>query len=146
MKAPFIAAKTDYKGSIHGVSKHWKLFKLENNKYQHVLPDHSVIYLDQKDIDWAKKFCNALLKEFNTEKDARFYIKEQIFKLEHGPRNKKNKDFSCPNCGYDFEAPDILDEEYHTQREKEDLTMYCLCGKKFTVHLTYTVNIDAKIK
>lgn len=149
---PFIAAKTDKLGNIHGCFKWWKAFEFDEHDriYKCISLKYNQALLIQQHIDWAEKFCKPLVKFFDTEQECFNFVRLKDFESKHGRREKPDKDFSCPDCGYDFYAPDSIvcdsSDVFQYERDEEDLTMNCICGKMFTVHLSYSTNVTASFK
>lgn len=76
---------------------------------------------------------NVVFAFFNTEEEAKLYIRQQ----EYGPEAEEgNEDFCCPSCNRRFYGKDPFENDYF---DDEPYSVTCFCGEKLDISITTTV-------
>jgi len=103
-----------------------------------LLPDGSGNGFSPKKVE--ENFSCRRFNLFDTEEEAKEYIRYKKYAYTHGPREKQYYDFTCPKCGYQHE--DNRDfEGYSYNCPEDDFSVECFCGHRIlvSVKMTYTV-------
>ncbi len=104
-------------------------YKLNDEKTWWLRPDGSG---DGFKVETVKCWHNQFAF-FNTEEEAKLYIRQQ----EYGPEAKEgDEDFCCPSCNRRFYGKDPFENDYF---DDAPYRITCFCGEKLDISITTIV-------